>query len=269
MNYQQETCDFTISEIINIVKIETDSSWRLDNLTTNDHWILSFTLDGEADYYWSGESYRVKKGDTIFFQEGFSRSAHTSPQNPWKFIVMKFKLTDINNSTKQKLRSIPNISKDIEQRMEPLFLEVENIWRGKRPGYMLRCKSLLYSILYNLMFWSDQLCSHTIPYIEKLKCITKMIQDNVNKSFAVRELADAAGLSESYFRTLFRKYTGYSAIQYQNFIKISYARDLLLSGNYNVSQVAYQVGINDIYYFSRLFKKYTGINPSVLMKQGE
>lgn len=73
MNYQQETCDFTISEIINIVKIETDSSWRLDNLTTNDHWILSFTLDGEADYYWSGESYRVKKGDTIFFQEGFSR----------------------------------------------------------------------------------------------------------------------------------------------------------------------------------------------------
>lgn len=70
-SYQNETCDFIISEIINIVKIETDSNWYLDNLTTSDHWILSFTLGGEADYYWGGNSYKVKKGDTIFFQEGF------------------------------------------------------------------------------------------------------------------------------------------------------------------------------------------------------
>lgn len=264
-SYQNETCDFIISEIINIVKIETDSNWYLDNLTTSDHWILSFTLGGEADYYWGGNSYKVKKGDTIFFQEGFSRSAQSSPLNPWKFIVIKFKITNYN-STRKELESIPNISKDIEQRMEPLFMEAETIWRSKRPGFVLRCKGILYSIMYNLMFEAEQFYARSIPYIEQLKHVTKLIHDNINRSYSVKELANIAGLSESYFRKLFKEYTGYSVIQYQNYIKTSYARDLLLSGNYNVTQVAYQVGINDIYYFSRLFKKLTGINPSTLVR---
>ena len=260
--FRQEDFDCSIIGILNIVMIETTSEWFLDNLTTADHWILSFTVDGEAEYYWKGEKYRVKQGDTIFFQEGFSRSAKSSPSNPWKFIVMKFRLGEMNERTKNALEQIPNIIFDARQVLENLFFEAEAAWHGKQPGYMLQCKGILYSILYNLLRNSGQFYDLQQPYRTEMKKIMRMIGDNTDKNYSVSQLARAAGLSESYFRALFKKYTGISVVQYQNYMKISRAKDLLLAGNYRVSKVAEMVGIHDIYYFSRLFKKITGVNPS-------
>ncbi len=42
---------------------------------------------------------------------------------------------------------------------------------------------------------------------------------------------------------------------------------VLRSGECNVTEAAYTVGLSDIYYFSRLFKKLTGITPSSYTKQ--
>lgn len=262
--YRQDTIDFTIEDIINIVMIKTDSSWNLNNLTTDDHWILSFTVDGEADYYWDKNTYKVRKGDTTFFQEGFSRSAQSSPENPWKFIVMKFKLVELNDKTLNTLNTIPNLLPKIKPAVEQLFLESEAIWRSKGPGYRLRCKSLLYSIIYSLFQESGQFYDLASPHFTEIKQIMMLIHNNLGKNYSVKQLADDVDLSESYFRSLFKKHTGYSPVQYQNFIKISHARDLLLSGIYHVNEVADKIGIEDIYYFSRLFKKLTGINPSTL-----
>ena len=56
--------------------------------------------------------------------------------------------------------------------------------------------------------------------------------------------------------------TGMSAIQFQNQQKIQRAKDLILSQNCNVTEAAQAVGFSDIYYFSRMFRKLTGKNPS-------
>ena len=262
---RQDVCDFLIDEILNIVLIETTSAWNLRNLTTDDHWILSFTIGGEADYFWDGKTRRVRKGDTIFFQQGFSRSAKSRPQNPWKFIVVKFRLAGLDDKSLEKLKQIPNILPDVRQAVEPLFLEAETLWRGKRPGYILRCKALLYSIIYNLLRDAGQLFDITQPHYSEMAKVLVMIRENRGKNFSVQELARAVSLSPSYFRTLFKNYTGYSVIQYQNFLKVSQARDLMLSGNYNVNEAAAQVGIDDLYYFSRLFKQVTGASPSAFL----
>ena len=66
-------------------------------------------------------------------------------------------------------------------------MEAETIWRSKRPGFVLRCKGILYSIMYNLMFEVAILCTF-IPYIEQLKHVTKLIHDNINRSYSVKEL---------------------------------------------------------------------------------
>lgn len=260
--FRQEDFDCSIIRILNIVMIETTSEWFLDNLTTADHWILSFTVDGEAEYYWKREKYKVKRGDTIFFQEGFSRSAKSSPDNPWKFIVIKFRLGEMNEKTKDALERIPNIIFDARKILENLFFESEAAWRGKQPGFVLQCKGILYSILYTLLRSSGQFYDPQQPYRKEMKKIMQMIGNNTNENYSVSQLAKIAGLSESYFRSLFKKYTGISIVQYQNYIKISRAKDLLLTGNYRVNQVAEMVGIHDVYYFSRLFKKITGVNPS-------
>lgn len=263
-NYMQETCDFNIENILNIVLIETDSNWILDNLTTNEFWILSYTVSGEAKYQWNNQTYSIKEGDTMFFQKGFSRSAKSSPLNPWEFIVIKFRIAALNEYTQSLLKNIPNLTDDQKRNMELSFRELENAWRSKAPGYVILCKGMLYNIMFKLMSESGRLTNLYHPHKKELLIAIHKINDNDGKNFRVGELARAAGMSESYFRTMFKSFTGHSVVQYQNYIKILHARDLLLSGNYQVKEAAADVGISDIYYFSRLYKKIIGSNPSQL-----
>ena len=263
-DYLQEDCDFNIENIVNIISIETNSNWILDNLTTDEFWILSYTLGGEASYQWDGKTYSVQKGDILFFQKGFSRSAKSSPSNPWRFIVAKFGISPLNDFTKTLLADMPNLINDQKRGMEPLFTELEIGWRSKLAGFKIQWKGLLFNIMFNLMRESGRLVNPHHPYKKELMSIVKKIHNNLGKNFKVNELAEEAGLSESYFRLMFKSFTGYSVVQYQNYIKISHAKDLLLSGNYRVNEAAAAVGITDIYYFSRLYKKLMGSSPSQL-----
>ena len=53
------------------------------------------------------------------------------------------------------------------------------------------------------------------------------------------------------------------------YIRLKKAAELLLEGNYNVSEVSYKVGISDPLYFSRCFKTHYGVSPSVYLRGKE
>lgn len=60
----------------------------------------------------------------------------------------------------------------------------------------------------------------------------------------------------------FKRMTNYSILNYLNLIRISNAKRLIATSHLNFSEIGYLVGIENPYYFSRLFKKITGISPS-------
>ena len=110
-------------------------------------------------------------------------------------------------------------------------------------------------------------CPIHIPYANDINDIINMMQNNYSKSYSIEDLASLSDLSQSYFRKLFKQIAGLTPLQYQNQLKINKAKDLLLSGEYNVSETAVNVGFDNIYYFSRMFKSIVGISPSVYMKK--
>ena len=57
-------------------------------------------------------------------------------------------------------------------------------------------------------------------------------------------------------------------MEYRNRLRMQKASELLKSGKHTVSEAAEAVGIQDIKYFSKLFKRYTGFNPSFIRKSG-
>ena len=57
-----------------------------------------------------------------------------------------------------------------------------------------------------------------------------------------------------------------SPVDYRNSLRIRRAAELLRTGRFTVGEAAKQVGIEDIKYFGKLFKRYTGINPGILKK---
>jgi AraC-like DNA-binding protein len=263
----QDPYNFLVSDIGFVLERKPNPEWKITNLTNSDYYILAYATQGKAHYYFDGKDYAISKGDLILFSKGSPHSAASSPFDPWAFYSVAFDLVIIGSKDQEKLLSLANSVTDFNSfELSPLFSELNHIWTGKSPGYLIRCRSIIMQILY-LMIREMDTRYHNVPHIHTIEEIQSTIQNEYYRNFSIEELTQKSGLSPSYFRQLFKQVTGYTPVQYQNQIKINKAKDLLLSGECNVSEAAENVGFDSIYYFSRVFKKITGVSPSDYLKR--
>jgi AraC family transcriptional regulator of arabinose operon len=87
------------------------------------------------------------------------------------------------------------------------------------------------------------------------------IQQHYSEEVVLDDIARAAGRSVSFFSRKFRSDTGYSPVGYLNYIRIQKACQLLHFTDIRVNELAFKVGFNDPFYFSRYFRKHIGISP--------
>lgn len=78
---------------------------------------------------------------------------------------------------------------------------------------------------------------------------------------SIQHFADIAHLSQHYFSDLIKKETGRSTKDHINDFVVERAKNLLLSSDNSVSEIAYDLGFNYPHYFTRLFKSRTGHTP--------
>ena len=79
-------------------------------------------------------------------------------------------------------------------------------------------------------------------------------------------MAKIVGLNPIYLTTVFKKYTGLPLMKYVNKIRIYNSKKLMSSTSFNISEIAFKVGFQDIHYFSLMFKKMEGLTPSQFMQ---
>ncbi|EOS77042.1 hypothetical protein C819_01068 [Lachnospiraceae bacterium 10-1] len=92
------------------------------------------------------------------------------------------------------------------------------------------------------------------------------IEKNYQKEVSLSMLADAAGLTPSYFSALFKKETGETLSDYLVRYRLAIAQRLLKESRLCIAEVAASAGYMDVKYFSRLFKKHMSITPSAFRK---
>lgn len=88
------------------------------------------------------------------------------------------------------------------------------------------------------------------------------INANYQKKLTLSLIAKQVNLSENYLSRIFKEEVGQSIIHYINTVKMEKAAELILKGNPYVKEISTQIGIHDQFYFTRLFKKHFGVNPS-------
>lgn len=87
------------------------------------------------------------------------------------------------------------------------------------------------------------------------------MKENMEKHLSLQDIADQIGYSPSHFSLLFKKKTGHSPLTYFNLLKIQQSCQLLDTTDMKINQICYKIGIEDTYYFSRLFSKIMGMSP--------
>jgi len=99
-------------------------------------------------------------------------------------------------------------------------------------------------------------------YAPRVTNLKKVINLHQYQNLSLEKLATLCGLSISSFKRKFREIYHDSPGNYLNMKKIEKAKELLQVGDLSVSEISFEVGFNDPYYFTRIFKKKEGIPPS-------
>lgn len=93
------------------------------------------------------------------------------------------------------------------------------------------------------------------------------IQLNLHHDLSVTYLAERANQHTDYFSRLFQQYTGERPLKYIHEKRIERAQYLMVTTGMTYAEIAAQTGFENIFYFSRIFKKITGISPGHYKKQ--
>lgn len=104
--------------------------------------------------------------------------------------------------------------------------------------------------------------------IKFIQRVHQLIAENISSSdFNANWLAEHMNMSPSTLYRKLRQVMGISAIEYIKRIRMKMAADMLLSGEYNISETAWRVGIGNMKYFRECFKETYGMSPTAFIAE--
>ncbi len=237
---------------------------------------LTYILSGKGKYLVEGTIYDVEAGDVIICNPGVKhQNLVVNPKEPTVEFFAGF--TDFHfknmppNSISLKdggyvLHTTSEIKQEIARHCYEMLAENEACQAGKYfmlKAHLIQILLLMIRDIYEAQDNNQKGCnfeSYNKSYA--VKKIINYLNENYENKISLDQIAHNMYLSPVYISKIFKEETGESPINYLIKIRLEKARDILLtSGGGSIKSIANSVGYEDVYHFSKLFKKYYGISP--------
>ena len=110
-----------------------------------------------------------------------------------------------------------------------------------------------------------------VPFDELfMKRVMEIMHNQMdNSKLTIDEFAQELGMGRTVFYQKLKSIVGLSPVDFIREMRIKRAMQLMETGEYNVSTIAYMTGFNDPKYFSKCFKKRYGVSPSEFVPKGK
>lgn len=123
-------------------------------------------------------------------------------------------------------------------------------------------EELCFKMQETVETFTDTLFMHVPkPNSEIIKKAAAYISKNYSACITLEDVAREVHLNPTYFSTLFKQITGSSFKEHLNMVRIEESKRLLLNTNYSLINIAIATGFENQSYFTKVFKKYTGLTP--------
>lgn len=215
-------------------------------------WAVVIKYEGETIYKCNGREFISNVNTPVILPKGCSYEWCCTESGHFSIIEFECELTcnDIMTFTVTNGDKILTLFKEMEYKNEI-----------KKSLHTIESIRDVYSIILKIAQNTDKKYIPTDKQT-KLKPAVEYIIKNFNRDITNDELADIAGVSTVYFRKMFRDVFGISPISYVQNLRIKKAKEMLKSDYGSITQIALSLGYNNIYDFSRAFKKHTGVSPT-------
>jgi len=123
-------------------------------------------------------------------------------------------------------------------------------------------KNIFHNWFRELVRDTGEGAAHFVP--ERIRGVKQYLDQHTNNRITLKELAEKSGMSVPHLSAEFKRCYGDSPINYLIGLRLQQARYLLLDQQLQVSEIARRVGYDDIFHFSKLFKKHFGLSPRAM-----
>ena len=159
----------------------------------------------------------------------------------------------------------PELRLDKEQAGETfeLLRDINSEYEGRESNRASVLRAYLHILITRLQRLTHNSPRETKPFRQSslVRKFKHLVTKNLLNRLSVREYAEAMGISESHLNNIMKSMTGYTPARLIHNETILEAKRLLIHSDLTVSEVGYHLNFEDPSYFSRFFKRETGLNP--------
>lgn len=263
---------FQIKKIYTAFSQKCDSRFFFEGETHN-FWEIVIVLDGEIGITSGNGVFLLKKGQAIIHAPMEFHRLWSERESCPEIIIFSFAAVNVPEYS-SKLFEVRNmeIPKRILAETEAAFLfDGGCVKKIKNPFCLdsqIALKGLEIFLLQTLSQRSVQKTVVKSGTAKNYNAIVTALENNIDKSLTVADVAKMCGMSEINLKKTFSKYAGIGVMQYFNRLKITRATRLLREGK-AAKEVAAELGFSNQNYFSTVFKRVKGYAPTEYLKHAE
>lgn len=254
------TRDFIVTDLGYFPTVEQHSVMRPDGAK---QWILIFVHEGRGWYQSDGPREALKSNQVLLIPPGRSHAYGADSTAPWSIFWFHFEGAGVGQLL-QWLIDSPEIQILPCRSPESLRRQFHAVLSAVERGYHEHTLLELSRVLIHVLTLLHRNPRHEPEkrQVERIESVMDQMRQEIDQPQPLRHYATKAGLCVSQFSYLFKQHTGISPMNYQTEVRMQRACEYLDTSEASIKEIANLLGYEDPLYFSRAFKKCTGLSPT-------
>jgi AraC-like DNA-binding protein len=243
-----------------------------ERLHGSDQNILIYCVEGKGSATVNKKKYQLTPDSFLIIPANTAHRYAADENDSWTIYWLHFKgdnakpIVDAMLSQINGHHGLVNFQQNRISLFQDIYYSLERGYGNDNLCYASMCLwHYLSSFIYNDKFNISENKQSIVK--DAVELSINYMQENLSRMLLLNNIAGSVNLSIPHFSAIFRKKTGFSPIEYFIHLKAQKACQYLLFTDLRIKEIAEKLGIDDPYYFSRMFHKLMGISPNQYRKK--